>query len=243
MSIGIYRLVFSGTTKCYIGQSVNIEKRYLQHIQSFKNRTATKKLIDAHTLYGLPTLEILVECEIIELNDNEELAISIFDAVNNGFNTYSSATETPYGKGLDAGNSKYTENELRQAYLLLDTQYSLTYQEISDKVGIPSYIVANLARGDSHEWLKLEYPEIAAYLASDTAKAVRRDISSTAIMTKNSASARGIQYPSLKHKDGRIASNIENMRQFARDNDLRANHLNEVVHRKRKSCGGWSLNE
>ena len=45
MTIGIYRLVFKDTDKCYIGQSVHIEKRFKDHLNSFKTETATTKLM------------------------------------------------------------------------------------------------------------------------------------------------------------------------------------------------------
>lgn len=54
MTIGIYRLCFNGTDQCYVGQSVNIEKRYKQHLSSFINNKANPKMMEAYIQYGNP---------------------------------------------------------------------------------------------------------------------------------------------------------------------------------------------
>jgi predicted GIY-YIG superfamily endonuclease len=52
MTIGIYRLIFPNTDKCYIGQSVNIERRYLQHLRDMEKGTAARKMQHAYSIYG-----------------------------------------------------------------------------------------------------------------------------------------------------------------------------------------------
>ena len=69
MSKGIYLLRFKGTDKVYIGQSLNIEYRYRDHLNP-ANRS--QKLSEAFILYGNPTLEILCEATDDELDDLEE---------------------------------------------------------------------------------------------------------------------------------------------------------------------------
>ena len=41
MTCGIYKLVFNGTAKIYIGQSLNIESRYRDHVY-FLNKNENK---------------------------------------------------------------------------------------------------------------------------------------------------------------------------------------------------------
>jgi predicted GIY-YIG superfamily endonuclease len=63
MTSGIYKLKFEGTSKVYIGQSVNIEKRFKEHIRSLKNRTSAKKLLSGFDTFGHPSIVILEECK------------------------------------------------------------------------------------------------------------------------------------------------------------------------------------
>lgn len=87
MTIGIYRLIFPNTDKCYIGQSVNIERRYMQHLRSFELSSASAKLQNAYNMYGKPKLDILLDSiEVSELDTCENEAIEIFDSFHNGFN-------------------------------------------------------------------------------------------------------------------------------------------------------------
>ena len=58
MTIGIYKLIFSDVDT-YIGQSIDIEKRFKQHIYNFKNNLASIKLSEAYKVYGIPILEII----------------------------------------------------------------------------------------------------------------------------------------------------------------------------------------
>ena len=59
MTIGIYRLCFKNTDKCYIGQSTSIELRYKHHLNSFIVKKANPKMMEAYNTYGFPSLEIL----------------------------------------------------------------------------------------------------------------------------------------------------------------------------------------
>lgn len=87
--IGIYKYQNKINDKIYIGQSVNIERRYLQHIQDAKNRPEKGTGIDiAINKYGINnfTFEIIEECPVEQLNEREKFWIEYFDSYNNGYN-------------------------------------------------------------------------------------------------------------------------------------------------------------
>ena len=75
MTCGIYKLNFNNTEKVYIGQSIDIESRFSKHKSALSRGVAAPKLQAAHTLYGIPNLEILTECAISELNSYEKETI------------------------------------------------------------------------------------------------------------------------------------------------------------------------
>lgn len=65
MTTGIYLLSFGSKSyyKYYIGQSKNIEQRYIQHCNKLLSGTHTEAIQEAYNLNGyLPKLQILLEC-------------------------------------------------------------------------------------------------------------------------------------------------------------------------------------
>lgn len=169
MTCGIYRLVFKNTDKCYIGQSVNIEKRYLSHIRAFELGNHTEKLQKAYCVYGKPLLDVLLECEDpVELDTLENEAIQIFDSFNTGFNSLEKASDTPNNpkKGEEHWNSKYSAAQILEALpLLLDSSYLLT--DIYRTTGVDPVTLRNIASGSSHKWLAEVCPELYFKVVED----------------------------------------------------------------------------
>lgn len=236
MTCGIYKLKFSGTDKVYIGQSVNIEIRYRQHIRNIQNNTCSQKLYEAYITYGTPSLEILSECLIEELDTQEDECIDIYNSVDNGFNIYYTANEAPtYNNSYGYGNTKYPKELIEEAFhLLVDTND--THINISRIVGIPVGTVSGISLGIHHIWLKELYPEKFAILKSKVGN--RQDYS--IISNKLSAGSRGIEYPPIKSPEG-VVHTITNAYSFAKENGLAPNHFQEVLNKHRKSHKGWRL--
>lgn len=137
MSCGIYKLNFEGTDKVYIGQSLCIEERFKGHKSKMRRGLASKKLMEAYTLYGFPSLEILCECDESSLNDEENEAIEIFDSVNNGFNKYDRAggRNKVHLYGDLNGMAVFHNEQIEEVfYLLLENK--LTQQEIANKARV-----------------------------------------------------------------------------------------------------------
>lgn len=225
MTIGIYRLCFNGTDRCYIGQSVNIENRYKQHLRSFNNRTAVKKLLNAYTLYGTPSLEILIECTISELNRLELEAIEIYDSYTNGFN--STNLMYPIVKGENHGNSMYSNGQILQAAILL-TDTKNTAEKISKQTGVSVSVIRSIACLQNHSWLEEVAPDIIVKLKQ-------------ILGTRITAGAHRKDYPAVRSPFGIIYENIANFNKFCYDHKLDQSHFSNLLNGKLKTHRGWTL--
>ena len=72
MTCGIYKITCNETGQCYIGQSIDIEKRWNKHYRRFNKEYFT--------------YEILMSCEVDWLDFFEKAFISGYDSHRNGFN-------------------------------------------------------------------------------------------------------------------------------------------------------------
>jgi GIY-YIG catalytic domain len=61
MKSGIYKLTFDNGS-IYIGKSLDMERRWEEHSNSFRKGTAAKKMQNAYILAGFPNAEVLLEC-------------------------------------------------------------------------------------------------------------------------------------------------------------------------------------
>lgn len=124
--IGIYKITNLLNNKCYIGQSIDIENRWKQHIYEGKHNIKEGKLYPAMFQDGLEnfTFEIIEECKKDSqiLNEKEKYWIKYYDSFNNGYNS------TIGGQGEDSWT--YDPDLIRQ---LWDEGYSI--KEIKDIVG------------------------------------------------------------------------------------------------------------
>ena len=84
MSMGIYKITNKINNKVYIGQSVDIERRWRQH----KNSSLDYPLYQAFRKYGIDNFqfEILEECKRSELNDKEIYYIKLYNSCVDGYN-------------------------------------------------------------------------------------------------------------------------------------------------------------
>ena len=238
MTCGIYLLKFFGTTKVYVGQSKNIEKRYTQHLSSLSTGTANYKLLEAFKQYGKPSYEVILETSILELDDAEDEAIEIWNSVETGLNIHSTANQAPTHTGYGGGNSKYPKHLIIEVFkYLVDTNKS--FSDISGLTDIPVATISTIASARSHVWLKDEFPDEYAILISKL-KTRRQLISSTIVSDKLSAKSKGIQYPKIKDPQGNIYI-VENAYRFAKQHGLAPNHFQEVLNGHRNSHKGWKV--
>lgn len=88
--MGIYKITNTETNECYIGQAVDIYKRWNEHCKAGLgiDTPPGNKLYKAIQEYGLQnfTFEILLECNRDKLNEKEKYFISLYQADTYGYN-------------------------------------------------------------------------------------------------------------------------------------------------------------
>lgn len=181
MTCGIYKLEFNGTEKCYIGQSENIESRYVQHKYKLRIVKHTIKLNEAFKLYGMPSLIILEECTKEELNTYEKEIIEIYNAIDNGFNTMDKDNNRPDMCGEDAPMANCTNEQVIEAFLTLVDNPLVTRGELSNKLDLSINTIKDIACGVSHRWLEKIYPEKYKLLIDNIGKRGQGDLNRTSI--------------------------------------------------------------
>lgn len=221
MTCGIYILKFKDTDKVYIGQSKRIELRIVQHRALFTAGTASKKMQNAYVIHGMPLVEVLTECNEDELDDLEYEAISLYDSVNNGFNTRS----TPGGGHSLWGelnhNSKYTNNQIIDSLFLLLSTPKLTYPEIFKISGVPKSTLVDISNGTGHIWLEGLFPKEYNLLKSYRYKRNTRF------------------YPDLKSPNG-ITYTVEHLTTFCNEHSLDYGNMSKLLTGKKKQYLGWT---
>lgn len=95
--IGIYKITFNGTNKCYIGSSFDIATRKTTHLNYFKNNNHhSVKLQNAFNKYGINNLifEVIEEYFDVtrnELFEREQFYIDKYNSFTGGYNMSPSA--------------------------------------------------------------------------------------------------------------------------------------------------------
>ena len=86
MSCGIYKITNSINNKCYVGQSIDIERRWRDHKKNYLS--SNYPLYLAFKKYGLDnfTFEILEECNECELDQKEIYWIDYYHGYSQGYN-------------------------------------------------------------------------------------------------------------------------------------------------------------
>jgi len=124
--IGIYKITNISNNKCYIGQSVNIERRWMQHKETMNNPyidAYNRELYSDMRVFGLDNFlfEILEECSLEELNNKEKYWIQYYNSYENGYNS------TRGGNGI----LKHDYDKIKKLW-----DQGLTTEEISKETNI-----------------------------------------------------------------------------------------------------------
>ena len=114
MSTGIYKITNLINNNAYIGLSINIEKRWKEHIersQNISNKEYDKVLYKAFRKYGIDNFkfEILEECKSEELKEKEIYWIQYYNTFHCGYNS------TPGGDLVDTHGEKHPRHKLTEA--------------------------------------------------------------------------------------------------------------------------------
>ena len=158
--IGIYKITNTINGKCYIGQSVNIHKRWTNHKSVYNNPNANGYdyyLYRSMRKYGIENFnfEVLEECKVEELNDREKFWISKFDSYKNGYNS-------TIGGDSASHSMKITPEMLDNIDVLL-MESKLKIQDIADKIGVSYEMIQGINTGRYWHRDNIDYP-ISKYI-------------------------------------------------------------------------------
>lgn len=148
MTCGIYKLVFKETDKVYVGQSINIEKRYKDHV---RNVQKSIKMQEAFKTYGTPNLIILDTCELDKLDELEIHYIDKFDSYNNGFNSTTG--------GVTAKSERKYDDEVYIGILLSLCDIDKSFMDIAIEYNVSYTFIRRIYNQESHLWLKNLLPD------------------------------------------------------------------------------------
>ena len=142
MTIGIYKIENLINHKIYIGQSVNIEKRWEKHktVAFNKNdKSYEYPLYRAFRKYGIEnfSFSIIEECSELDLNDKEKYWVDYYNSFFNGYNQSmgGDSTHNVHNKETILGIIKYLETT------------TLVQREIATKWNISEEMVQGINTG------------------------------------------------------------------------------------------------
>lgn len=165
---GIYKFTNKLNGKVYIGQSINLEKRYKEHKYNHLNQkycNYNSKFYRALRKYGFENFDytVLEECE--DVLEKEVFYIELYNSYNNGYNSTRGGEDNPSfnpevvrartekllndieinqklsHKGEDNPNASLTKNdvvEIRERYLKGESK-SIVYKDFEDKITFSAF--------------------------------------------------------------------------------------------------------
>lgn len=152
---GIYKITNLVNNKCYIGQSINIERRWRDHKQRVSNdhyQNFDAPLYCAFRKYGLTSFDfsILEECKKEDLDEREIYYISLFDSYKNGYN------QDEGGKSA-RHYLKLSEIKVRE---IIDDQKNTEFStsELAKNFGVSGSTIRAINRGSSCPLPDVIYP-------------------------------------------------------------------------------------
>jgi len=87
--IGVYKITNTINNKCYIGQSINMQRRWKEHKwDTIKGKSTLMPIHMAMRKYGIDTFvfEVILECSRSLLDNVEMLFIARYNTVKEGYN-------------------------------------------------------------------------------------------------------------------------------------------------------------
>lgn len=151
--IGIYKITNKVNGKSYIGQSVNIEKRLVNHkatASKIKDHCYDYPLYRAFRKYGFENFEfeILEECSNEQLDEKERFWISYFNTLKDGYNqTF----------GGDGSFNRLDYKKLEQIDLLLEKS-NLKMSDIAKIIDISEEMIQGINTGRYWNRIDIDYP-------------------------------------------------------------------------------------
>ena len=113
MTMGVYRILNHDNNKCYIGSSIDIEKRLKQHKRVLDNHKNTNSSFQydyntrTATTFTFKILEIIEDSN--KLLEREDYYIEFYNSVKNGYNHNKSKINKNYTEQLNIVMREYLE--------------------------------------------------------------------------------------------------------------------------------------
>ena len=148
--IGIYKITNLINGKCYIGQSVHIERRFSEHCRP----SSTSVIAKAIQKYGKENFFFffLEECDLESLNYKEQYWIKHFNSlIPNGYNV-TEDTESTHT------NYRFFEKDTIISIISDLKDSNLSLKEISEKYGLNISNISRINSGETHRQQGLSYP-------------------------------------------------------------------------------------
>lgn len=230
---GIYLLKFKGTDSVYIGQSVDFERRFKEHMSSFVSRTASKKLQLAYDTYGAPSMQVLENIPSNKLDDREKYYIELYSSVNSGFNTSSGGYNNSIG--VNNPQCKFSKTELIDIVNYVVENKSKSIRSIALSLNINYSTLYDLVKGKSHNWLAEELPEAHAIMIEHC-----KGLYSNNGKNVKNAKERGMLLPTLVSPDGAHIT-ICGIKETVRTYKLPDNQLRKLIRGEIETYKGWTI--
>ena len=242
---GIYKIKNIKNNKIYIGSSIDIQRRWKEHISDLQhNKHPNTHLQNSWNKYGKENFifEILEKCDSDCLLEKEQYYIDKYKVAesNNGYNIAPRADKpflSEYGKkrvkevnsekfkGENCLFHKYKESEIIYVIKMLkDGCYTL--EDISNKTNIPIGTIKSIYYKDSWKYLtqNIDFPKL---IVSNDSKELRQDeILEIIELIKNGKT--NSEIASIYNTD---SSTINNIRTKKYHNDLTQDIELPILHR------------
>ena len=172
---GIYKIENKINGKIYIGQSINIERRWSEHCRKSKKSLISKAISE----FGRQnfSFQILEECKKEELNEKESFYIFKLNSV------------VPYGYNVrEENNSIYGsiynsyDKEVLSSIIFDLKNTSLTFTQIAENYDLNTSTISRINKGEIHLQEEIQYP-IREKIKKDHKKCKKcgKDISNNSI--------------------------------------------------------------
>lgn len=149
--IGIYLIQNKLNGHCYVGQSVDIHRRWRQHREAAKNNEYAPLYLTMRK-YGIENFDfsILEECEIEELDNKEIQYIEQFNSYSQGYNQTRGGSQYSH-------NVRLTDEDLERIIELL-LNSNKTQREIAKQFEVGEDTISEINTGKSRHQAGLHYP-------------------------------------------------------------------------------------
>ena len=152
MSCGIYKITNKINGHSYIGQSVDIERRWRQHI-NFPKENSKYPLYQAFRKYGIENFifEIVELCSQEKLNEREIYFIAKYNSYKQGYN------QTSGGSGSSHCQIKLSNEDILTIYDLLK-ESKLSQNDIAKLFSVGVDTISEINQGKTRTIKGYKYP-------------------------------------------------------------------------------------